>query len=426
MDQDSFRQLLTSGSRTSKASAGNPLGGASRKRSSVPQQSSLKTKPEAGATASFQPRKVKKANPNANYRDRAAERRVGADHEFTHVETLLNDFEERNKGHDKSVIDEQRQYLGGDSEHSVLVKGLDFALLEQNKAKVAAVSSVEDDEALEQAFLGVDGGASADAVESASQPKKKSREDLIRELKEKRGQDKLAENKVVDAGIEEAKKAGKFKPIGFKPIGGNSEGKKRKKEKEGGEKKKKKRKVEELKDKPAEASGSVQPSASPLPATLLRKEKEPDPEPTDLDFDIFAGVEEYTGEIEDESEDEDKRPGVEGSQEPWQDVDPPRKGGWFDEPKSPTPPPKEPTPPPAKEPSEPKEEVEEEPVPMRLAPLASSMSAKDILAVDEAAAKEEKRKARKEKKKKQVELNAQEKVNRDYQKLMAYEQKKSK
>ena len=42
-------------------------------------------KPEAGGTASFQPRKVKKANANANYRDRAAERRIGADHEFTHV-----------------------------------------------------------------------------------------------------------------------------------------------------------------------------------------------------------------------------------------------------------------------------------------------------------------------------------------------------
>ena len=42
-------------------------------------------KPEASGTASFQPRKVKKANANANYRDRAAERRSGADHEFTHV-----------------------------------------------------------------------------------------------------------------------------------------------------------------------------------------------------------------------------------------------------------------------------------------------------------------------------------------------------
>ena len=49
-------------------------------------------KPEASGTASFQPRKVKKANANANYRDRAAERRTGADHEFTHVSFLPCDL----------------------------------------------------------------------------------------------------------------------------------------------------------------------------------------------------------------------------------------------------------------------------------------------------------------------------------------------
>jgi len=48
-------------------------------------------KPEASGTASFQPRKVKKANANASYRDRAAERRSGADHEFTHVSSLSCD-----------------------------------------------------------------------------------------------------------------------------------------------------------------------------------------------------------------------------------------------------------------------------------------------------------------------------------------------
>lgn len=49
-------------------------------------------KPEASGTASFQPRKVKKANANANYRDRATERRTGADHEFTHVSSLSCDL----------------------------------------------------------------------------------------------------------------------------------------------------------------------------------------------------------------------------------------------------------------------------------------------------------------------------------------------
>ena len=300
----------------------------------------------------------------------------------------------------------------------MLVKGLDFALLEQNKAKVAAISNVEDDEALEQAFFGTDGGTSTDVVEATPQPKKKSRQDLVRELKEKRGQDKPAEDKAADAaGIEEAKMAGKFKPIGFKPIGGDSERKRRKKEREGGEKKKKKRRVGEVKDKPAEGSSSTQPVASPVPAALPEKGKHtaPEPDPLDPDFDIFAGVEEYAGEIEDD-EDEDNRPVAEGSLEPQPVLDQSRRG-WFEEPKSPTPPPKEPTPPPVEQPSETKDEdMEEEPAPVRLAPLGSSMSVRDILAIDDAATKEEKRKARKEKKKKKAELNTEGKVNRDYQK----------
>ena len=278
------------------------------------------------------------------------------------------------------------------------------------------MSTIEDDEALEQAFLGMDTDTLAQAVESATQPQKKSRQDLIRELKEKREENKSAEDKVVDVGIEEAKKAGKFKPIGFKPVGGGAEEKKRKKEKEGGEKKKKKRKMNEGKEITAEASSSAQLLVPPLPATRLEKEKElePGPESLDPDFDIFAGVEEYTGEIEDDSADEDKHSGLQESQ---QAFDQPKKGGWLNEPKSPTPPPKEPTPPPAKESSEGKVEGgEEEPGPMRLVPLASSMSVKDILAIDDAAAKEEKRKARKEKKKKKTELNAEAKANRDYQK----------
>ena len=54
---------------------------------------------------------------------------------------------------DKETLEEQRKYLGGDADHTVLVKGLDFALLEQNRAKVAAEQGVEDDDALEQVFL---------------------------------------------------------------------------------------------------------------------------------------------------------------------------------------------------------------------------------------------------------------------------------
>lgn len=46
-------------------------------------------KPETGGSTSFQPRKVKKTSTNTSYRDRAAERRIGAEHEFTHVSFYL-------------------------------------------------------------------------------------------------------------------------------------------------------------------------------------------------------------------------------------------------------------------------------------------------------------------------------------------------
>ncbi len=68
--------------------------------------------------------------------------------------------------------------LGGDSEHSILVKGLDFSLLEQNKAR--SVMTNEDVDALDEAYK-----------EASSQeriiPTKRTREDIIRELR-KRGE----------------------------------------------------------------------------------------------------------------------------------------------------------------------------------------------------------------------------------------------
>ena len=58
----------------------------------------------------------------------------------------------------------------------MLVKGLDFALLEQNRAKLAAETSATDDASLEQAFL-----------ESSAQAKKRTREDILRESRETLG-----------------------------------------------------------------------------------------------------------------------------------------------------------------------------------------------------------------------------------------------
>ncbi|EGN96819.1 hypothetical protein SERLA73DRAFT_185001, partial [Serpula lacrymans var. lacrymans S7.3] len=140
----------------------------------------------------------------------------GSGNDYAQVEAVLEEFERRNVNEEKSRVEEQRRYLGGDSDHSILVKGLDIALLEQNKART--ITSTED-ESLEQAF--------AEASAESTVPKKRTREDLIQELKKRKqnGTDEQAVDKAVKSAeeearlLEEAKKTGKFKPIGFKPIG---------------------------------------------------------------------------------------------------------------------------------------------------------------------------------------------------------------
>ncbi|KAJ3857565.1 hypothetical protein EV368DRAFT_8928, partial [Lentinula lateritia] len=122
------------------------------------------------------------------------------------VEAVLEEFEKRTADQDEHAIDEQRRYLGGDSEHSILVKGLDMALLQQNKAKAA--TTTDEDESLEQVY-------NHSAPEpTVSSTKKRTREEIIRELKEKRGQ-RDESNPVEDPTLNK----NKFKPIGFKPIG---------------------------------------------------------------------------------------------------------------------------------------------------------------------------------------------------------------
>jgi len=293
--------------------------------------------------------------------------------------------------------------LGGDSDHSILVKGLDFALLEQNKAKAAAASTGVDDESLEQAFLEVTSAVSESAP-STTVPRKRTREDLIKELKEKRGNPGVQNSKEKDIGIEEAKKD---------------------KQEKGQDKQRKKRKMNsEQQTVPTE-------SENPLPPLPLSKVnltvKEPEPEPLASDFDIFADAEEYAGlEIDDDDEMGSENGAASDHKSDPGPSSPVTRPKWFDEPKEPTPPPPIPElPVPKKEPI--REDIEEE-QPMRLVPLASSAvpSIKDILAIDQAAEKEEKRKARKEKRKEKKELTTEGKANRDYQKLMAYEKKKAK
>ena len=335
-------------------------------------------------------------------------------------------------------VEEKRKYLGGDSEHSVLVKGLDFALLEQTKARVGPA---DDDDSLEDAFR----SASA----ATYTPKKRTREDIVRELKEKRTKGVISRVEAVPveeaAKIEKLKKEGKFKPIGFKPIGASTSSKG--KEQKDGARKKKKRKIEattaESNSKTDNApQASTKPSAQAGSSSAPAKPQSPEPKPVDDDFDIFADAGEYKGiDFDEEDEEESNRRGTLG-QEVEKTLAPVQPGKWFveDEPKPPS---RSPSPfandkgkSKAVEPdTAPTGGPEPEPEgPTRLAPLASSSlpSIRDVLAIDEALEAEEKRRARKEKKKaggggggeEGKKKSAEAKLDRDYQKLKSYQEKK--
>ncbi|EDR13991.1 uncharacterized protein LACBIDRAFT_305314 [Laccaria bicolor S238N-H82] len=447
MDQDSFRRLLeTPGGASSSLSSRSSL---------LAQAAGTKPKTIDASKPAFKPRKVKKQS-DAKYRDRAAERRGGEGNDYAQIEAVLEDFEKRAAdAEDKDEVEAQRQYLGGDGDHTILVKGLDFALLEQNKAR--SLNSAEDDETLEEAFLAASSGA------PSTVPKKRTREDIIRELKEKRGskptEDASSSKPAEEESrlLEEAKQKGKFKPIGFKPIGDGDPKKKKKKkvETEGkdGERKKKKRKVEDGSKAvngtgvDATEKGSMLPPPVPSKALETLPPAVPEPEPLEEDFNIFADVGEYEGiGLESDDDDDDDNPKKSNDVDTPQEAEVPnmhRRWIGTDEPE-PTPstnPPESlqqnPTEPPTSH-SLPPEGEEEEQQPTRLVPLASSAlpSIKEFLAMEKAAGSYGKKKKGKDKKKsggtdedggsdKSKKLNAEAKAERDYKRLKSYTDKKA-
>jgi len=270
------------------------------------------------------------------------------------------------------------------------------------------------------------------------------------ELKQARSSASAAH--VAQDGLDRAKMAGKFKPIGApdKPVE-KEKTKKKKRAKDGaddGERKKKKRKIEsepaveaprkgEEDDKTPEQkiSGEIPDGAAEATRPGLTKRKVPTPPPVNDEDDIFADAVEYKClEISDEEEEE--RP--EAQPKPHARHSPPASAlsnkpilNWFEEPVEPNRPPVSLTPSsvaPApvvssassSKPQGRREEDEDDLIEgAKLRGLASSAipSIKDILAMDEAAEREEKRKARKEKKKaKKVSEDA--KLNREVKKYV--------
>ncbi|KIK23884.1 hypothetical protein PISMIDRAFT_678899, partial [Pisolithus microcarpus 441] len=100
--------------------------------------------------------------------------------------------------------------------------------------------------------------------------------------------------------LEAAKQSGKFRPIGFKPIGQEDKPKKRKiKNDKNGEKKRRKvdRASKQTGQEPDAGEEPHAPTVDKPPSSEERHEllQEPQPEPLDEDFDIFAGAGEYQG-----------------------------------------------------------------------------------------------------------------------------------
>lgn len=317
-------------------------------------------------------------------------------------------------------------------------------MLEQNKAK--ATISAEDVDALDQAFL----QSSSSYHEPAAQ-KKRTREDIIRELKEQRASKSNSDCSASKTSeevrlLEEAKQRGKFKPIGFKPIGSSTENKRKKTKTDNLEKEQKKKKRKPNGDEPSvnnakpatNSTNSMPPPSSGTRPNQLSKPVVPE-EPIDHDFDIFANAGEYEGiDTGDDDDDEDKltthprhddmeageAASVLSMSRRWISDDEPapaltsrntlplasvsQRGAM----------------------SEVDEDMDSDEKPMRLAPLASSVlpSIKDLLAMDKAASSYDKKRIRKDKKSKRggdddddnepKKKSVEAKVDRDYKRLV--------
>ncbi|KAK4686288.1 hypothetical protein P7C73_g3835, partial [Tremellales sp. Uapishka_1] len=287
MDQDAFRSLLSAPRSAASAGPSRTLGAPAPKRGwglkvkdgydKHPKKD--KEEKKDGDAPKFQPRNTVK---KGKYQDRAEMRRQGVEDEYKPVEKLLEDFEKRKAeaGEDVEKVEAQRAYLGGDATHSILVKGLDFALLAARKAELEREGEVNMEDELEQLGKNITGGKG-----------------------------KTKEESKVDK--EEGPRKG-FKSITKKADAGGEgvDGKTKKK------KKKKKVKVEETLAMATEPSAPTTDSKEDRPEKTAEKPlgKPPLPpappikdESSDEDVDIFGDVGEYDLNVGGDEESEDEK-----------------------------------------------------------------------------------------------------------------------
>ncbi|BGP01057.1 hypothetical protein NBRC10513v2_004931 [Rhodotorula toruloides] len=460
MDQDAFRHLLATPAHPSSSST--PSSSRSRFGQAPPKRPAGTAADAKELSTEFKPRKTafkpKRAPDGSVYRDRAAERRLGKDGDFAEAEKLFEDFKARSEGIDKDTLETQMKYLGGDAKHSILVKGLDMALLERNKHEQAKkadeeLGDVEDE--LEAALAAPpEPSTLTSTAPPAGEGKKKTRDELLAELKAMRGGQAASASPPVE------------KDPRFKPLGGSS-GDKMGKGKEiagaasgwkavgaAGDGEKKKRKKKKVAPAPAPAVTEAQPAkkeSSPPPAPLP---PQPAPEDIDDDMDIFGDAGEYKGLDSDDSDEEDSTPAKPAaSPPPHAEAAPATKRKYFDDDEEDDPQYSTSTAPnavtdlAAKQAAadaaaaevkrsrrtgggEDDEGEEEEAAAMRLEGLSrSGPSVKELLEMDKAAEAEEKRKAKKAKYQakaadRRENMTDADKTNQDVQKMMAYLAKK--
>ncbi|GAA5922725.1 hypothetical protein JCM3775_006112 [Rhodotorula graminis] len=319
MNQDAFRQLLATPGAAASSSTAKP-----RAWGAPPPKPKASSGPVGKAT-DFAPRKKAARKPKKGpdgelYRDRAKERRLGKEGDFAQAEKMLEDLKSR-----ETYSEEQLQYLGGDAHHSVLVKGLDHALLARKKHEAALEADAELDDvedALDEAFDAQPAAPSLPATgearggsSGAPAGKGKSRNELLAELKAMRGG--------AEGGAAVVDEAGKGQPGRFKPIGADRKGK----GKEGaagpgagwksvggaggdagGEKKRRKKKKVAPGGDDSAATASAAPPGPAVPPPPPPQPAAPPPPPLDDfddDADIFGDVGEYGG-LGDDSDSDDE------------------------------------------------------------------------------------------------------------------------
>ncbi|KAH8555872.1 RED-like protein N-terminal region-domain-containing protein [Umbelopsis sp. PMI_123] len=176
LTQEDFRRLLQtprepagSGEQSSNASQKTLLARAPRNAGAT------FAKPESVKRKKFREHKEKpEQEQDDQYRDRAAERRNAEENDIT-ANTLLQQLSQDGQELDQKAIYEQSKYLGGDTEHTHLVKGLDYSLLERVRRQMKGEKEVEEieedaEEVLDQALVSkIDGGQTMEVKPQESQ-----------------------------------------------------------------------------------------------------------------------------------------------------------------------------------------------------------------------------------------------------------------